>query len=175
MLLDFWKIWSVYNQAQIARCLHSNDPSHTYVRTKLAYLPWQQGSWGQHGAHLGPTGPRWAPCWPHELCSLGGRRSKNVYELASLGALKSSLLNKLHIFQCMGKIFCVECQRVPLKFHAEYMMTCESNKSIFIKETVCENVVIKVVAILFRPNVLHLPWELTDVTWPRPISLFLML
>ena len=26
-----------------------------------------QGSWGQHGAHLGPTGPRWAPCWPHEL------------------------------------------------------------------------------------------------------------
>ena len=26
---------------------------------------------GQHGAHLGPTGPRWAPCWPHELCCLG--------------------------------------------------------------------------------------------------------
>ena len=33
--------------------------------------PWYQGSWGQHGAHLGPTGPRWAPCWPHELCYLG--------------------------------------------------------------------------------------------------------
>ena len=32
---------------------------------------WWQGSWGQHGAHLGPTGPRWAPCWPHELCYLG--------------------------------------------------------------------------------------------------------
>ena len=27
--------------------------------------PWQQGSWGQHGAHLGPTGPMWAPCGPH--------------------------------------------------------------------------------------------------------------
>ena len=26
---------------------------------------------GQHGAHLGPTGPRCAPCWPHELCYLG--------------------------------------------------------------------------------------------------------
>ena len=24
-----------------------------------------------HGAHLGPTGPRWAPRWPHELCYLG--------------------------------------------------------------------------------------------------------
>ena len=24
----------------------------------------------QHGAQLGLTGPRWAPCWPHELCYL---------------------------------------------------------------------------------------------------------
>ena len=32
--------------------------------------PRYQGSWGQHGAHLGPRGPRWAPCWPHELYSL---------------------------------------------------------------------------------------------------------
>ena len=26
--------------------------------------------WGQYGAHLGPTGPWWAPCWPHEPCYL---------------------------------------------------------------------------------------------------------
>ena len=32
--------------------------------------PSYQGSWGQHGARLGPTGTRWAPCWPHELCYL---------------------------------------------------------------------------------------------------------
>ena len=25
-------------------------------------------SLGQHGAHLGPVGPRWAPCWPHKPC-----------------------------------------------------------------------------------------------------------
>ena len=24
-----------------------------------------------HVAHLGQTGPRWAPCWPHECCYLG--------------------------------------------------------------------------------------------------------
>ena len=24
-----------------------------------------------HGANMGPPGPRWAPCWPHELCYLG--------------------------------------------------------------------------------------------------------
>ena len=26
---------------------------------------------GQHGAHLGPGGPRWAPCWPNEPCYQG--------------------------------------------------------------------------------------------------------
>ena len=26
---------------------------------------------GQHGAHLGPVGPRWALCWPHEPCYQG--------------------------------------------------------------------------------------------------------
>ena len=34
----------------------------------LINCPWWQGSWDQHGAHLGT---RWAPCWPHELCYLG--------------------------------------------------------------------------------------------------------
>ena len=33
----------------------------------LYYLRYQS-SWGQHGAHLGPVGPRWAPCWSHEPC-----------------------------------------------------------------------------------------------------------
>ena len=25
---------------------------------------------GHYGVHLGSTGPRWAPCWPHEHCYL---------------------------------------------------------------------------------------------------------
>ena len=33
--------------------------------------PRQQSSWGQPGAPLGPVGPRWAPCWPHEPCYHG--------------------------------------------------------------------------------------------------------
>ena len=36
-------------------------------------------SWRQHGAHLGPTGPRWAPCWPHELCHLGNERKYSTH------------------------------------------------------------------------------------------------
>ena len=43
-----------------------------------AILHWWQGSWGQHGAHLGLTGPRWAPCWPHELCYLGRILRSNI-------------------------------------------------------------------------------------------------
>ena len=33
--------------------------------------PRWQSSWDQHGAHLGPVGPRWAPCGPHEPCYEG--------------------------------------------------------------------------------------------------------
>ena len=36
-------------------------------------IPCKQSSWGQYGTHLGLTGPRWAPCWPHELGYLGTR------------------------------------------------------------------------------------------------------
>ena len=36
------------------------------------YMPRWQNPWGQHGAHLGPVGPSWAPCWPYEPCYQGG-------------------------------------------------------------------------------------------------------
>ena len=50
-----------------------------------------------------------------------GGHFNNTYELLNLRALKISKLHKNHIFQCMGKIFCVEFQRVPLKFHTKYL------------------------------------------------------
>ena len=50
-----------------------------------------------------------------------GERFKNAQELLNLRALKISMLYKIHIFQCMSKIFCVEFQRVPLKFHTKYL------------------------------------------------------
>ena len=56
----------------------------------------------------------WTQNWP-------GGVLKNTYELLNLRALKISKLHKNHIFQCMGKIFCVEFQRVPLKFHTKYL------------------------------------------------------
>ena len=56
--------------------------------------------------------------WQHQE---PGGRFKNAYELLTLRALKFSYVNKIHIFQCMGKIFCVEFQRYPLKFHTKYL------------------------------------------------------
>ena len=50
-----------------------------------------------------------------------GGRFKNTYELLNPRALKISMLYKNRIFQCMGKIFCVEFQRYPLKFHSKYL------------------------------------------------------
>ena len=49
-----------------------------------------------------------------------GGRFKNTYELLNLRAVRFSPANKIYIFQCMGKIFCVEFQRYPLKFHTKY-------------------------------------------------------
>ena len=35
---------------------------------------------GPTWAHLGPTGPRLAPYWPHELCYLGSTRGRYIYK-----------------------------------------------------------------------------------------------
>ena len=50
------------------------------------------------------------------------RRFENAYERLNLSALKRSMLYKNHIFHRKGKIFCVEFQRVPLKFHTKYFI-----------------------------------------------------
>ena len=52
---------------------------------------------------------------------VGGWRFKNTYELLNLRALKFSPVNKIHFVQCMSKIFWVEFQRYPLKFHTKYL------------------------------------------------------
>ena len=50
-----------------------------------------------------------------------GGHFKNTCELLNLRALKFSHVDKIYIYQCMGKIFWVEFQRYPLKFHTKYL------------------------------------------------------
>ena len=73
---------------------------------------------GQLNLHTHLSG--WDNRWPEKLLWGPGGRFKNTSELLNLRALKFSLVNKIHIFQCMGKIFCVEFRRFPLKFHTKY-------------------------------------------------------
>ena len=56
-----------------------------------------------------------------EWDTLSGRYFKNTQELLNPKALQISTLYKNQPFQCLGKIFCVEFQRVPLKFHTKYL------------------------------------------------------
>ena len=57
----------------------------------------------------------------NELSHPSGMGFKYPYELLNLRDLKFSPANKVHIFRCMGKLFCVEFQREPLKFHTKYL------------------------------------------------------
>ena len=75
------------------------------------------------------SSPEHHHCAPLCTCTAGKQRTsywpggsfKNTYELLNQRALKFSYVNEIHIFQCMGKIFCVELQRYPLKFHTKYL------------------------------------------------------
>ena len=63
-LNQWWLVhWRIYASLGLNE-LRSYNPECTGKNcvTKLShYEPKQQSSWGQHGAHLGPVGPRWAP------------------------------------------------------------------------------------------------------------------
>ena len=54
-------------------------------------------------------------------CGTSRGHFKNIYEFLNLRALKFYTSYKNLIFQCMGKIFCVESQRYPLKFRTKYL------------------------------------------------------
>ena len=48
--------------------------------------------------------------WMHLINCVQGGAFKNTYEHLNIIALKFSLVDKLHIFQCVVKILCVELQ-----------------------------------------------------------------
>ena len=70
-------------------------------------MPWVLAFWvmakgsqipkfmGHHGAHLGPVGPGWAPCWPHEPCYQGYSCNKSgMLCLKTLWALVVQVWNQ---------------------------------------------------------------------------------
>ena len=77
----------------------------------------------QHGAHLGPTGPRWAPCWPHELCYLGWHSvhsmnyayywclSRIIWEVV-LGWIAQLFLKNIHLSCYLPCYFIFEIHKI---------------------------------------------------------------
>ena len=54
-----WRHYTMYSA-----WIHKRHPISRVMTTLIARFM------GSTWAHLWPTGPRWAPCWPHELCYL---------------------------------------------------------------------------------------------------------
>ena len=81
------------------------------------YLLWREHHTVISAQSLVPVGV-WSD--QHPWNKIWGR-FKKAYELVNLGIFKSSLLNKIHIFQCMGEIFCLQFQNVHLNLHTKYL------------------------------------------------------
>ena len=75
-ILNHYLLQTIHTQAWIRATLslviQGSDLSGPQIQPRL------RSSWGQHGTHLGPVGPRWAPCWPHELYNQGGYWPNNM-------------------------------------------------------------------------------------------------
>ena len=76
---------------------------------------------------------------------------KNGYELFNRRALKITMLYENHIFQCMGKIFHVEFQRVPFEIHLTKYLPHTLKDMYFINEN------LRALSVFEPPNSQHLP------------------
>ena len=63
----------IFDLASVSKGTGVTPSSWYSIGSQIAKFmgPTWSSSWGQHGSNLGPVGPRWAPCWPHEPCYQG--------------------------------------------------------------------------------------------------------
>ena len=54
--------------------VHPNGTRYE-ITVDILFLGYHSPDSKVHGANMVPTGPRWAPCWPHEPCYQGGLTS----------------------------------------------------------------------------------------------------
>ena len=74
------------------------------------------------------------PILSRKLGDITWGRFKNTYELLDIRALQYSPVSKIHIFQCMGEIFCVEFQRYPL-IHVGFLCNIEILRALRFKSS----------------------------------------
>ena len=112
-LFDFYSIpcYPSCMSTSVTRCWEKTDKQ--YNTNRILYnvdndVLVQQGQFSpkylQYTSHSLPEKDVWGI-----FCEIKGAFQKHLWALKSL--------HKVHIFQCMGEMFYVEFQRVPLKFH----------------------------------------------------------
>ena len=98
---------------------------------------WDNSSpWGQHGAHLGPVDPRWAPYWPHEPCYLGSLFDVNV--LNGNDSRNNSKLEKSDYKYCRFYIMDMSPRWTTLAINQGKSFNCLSFWA-FLVRTKCEH------------------------------------
>ena len=116
---------TLIRRSQNTRKLLGCRPAWDILLILLILLIYSVLNNGWHFADHTPKYIYFSCCVDYDLSKVilkcPGGRFKKTYELLNLRALKISPVDKIHIFQCMSKIFCVEFQRYPLKFHTKYL------------------------------------------------------
>ena len=82
---------------------------------------------GATWAHLGPTGPRWAPCWPHELCYLECYMNRWLTPVLQTTRFSDRIINSLYIchlhqIRFMNNINAVHHCYLPSCKHLHHLM-----------------------------------------------------
>ena len=76
--------WRWINFLVMVNCWRSNKSESQSLKRQGLLLILRCPDSKVHGAHLEPTGSRWAPCWPHELCYLGGAENRIIERTRSV-------------------------------------------------------------------------------------------
>ena len=99
-----WESSSGAWNAQISSAFHFTWPGIPNASQDLDPPRWQ-GSWGQHGAHLGPISPRWAPYWLHKPCYQSSHSNQHHFFLLHKQWKAISTWHTLHLKPLRAKFF----------------------------------------------------------------------
>ena len=107
---------------------HYYKPMLDYATVFIQKTTCQQNGGQQNGGHFHIslnvlTSYKWLQInsEPSSFCHSPEHHFRGAYIFLNLYTFQYSPYNKIHIFECMGKILCVEFQREPLKFLSKYL------------------------------------------------------
>ena len=109
--------YPIFSRDLVLRSLSSREIEHSGNHPVMLI-------WFDTLTHLNQVHGSWSGGQKYLLyAERGGNQTYlgSFQKLLNLRALKFSPVDKIYIFQCMCKIFCVEFQRYPLKIRTKYL------------------------------------------------------